>query len=70
MPAESEYLGLQRGVEFNAVHHQLPGAYAPGTQVDRIVHDLRGLPHARPGAYAPSTQHRESPQDIIAQQYP
>ncbi len=72
VPARSEYLGLHREFAWlrDAVPHQLPGAYAPGTQADRIVHDLRGLPHARPGAYAPSTQHRELPQDTIAQQYP
>ncbi len=57
VPARSEYLGLHREFAWlrDAVPHQLAGAYAPGTQVDRTVHDLRGLPHARPGAYAPST---------------
>ncbi len=68
-PAGSEYLGLHREFKWlrNVVDHQVPGAYAPGTQVNRIAYDLRGLPHARPGADAPGTQHREY---IIAQQYP
>ena len=71
-PAGSDYLGLHR--EFTwlraAVRHDLPGTYAPGAQVDRILHDLRALPHTRPGAYAPGSQRHEFPQDIVAQLYP
>ena len=71
-PAGSEYLGLRREFAWlrAAIHHTLPGTYAPGTQVDDILRDLRALPHTRPGACAPSSQCREFPQDIIAQLYP
>ena len=71
-PAGSTYLGLHREFAWlrAAIHHTVPGAYAPGIQVDTILRELRALPHSRPGACAPGSQCREFPQDIIAQLYP
>ena len=65
-------MGLRREFAWlrAAVHHTLPGTYAPGTDVDQIVRDLRALPHTRPGAYAPGPHRPEFPQDIVAQMYP
>ena len=71
-PAESDYLGLH--AEFSwlraAVSHNVPGTYAPGTQVDDILRDLRALPHARVEAQDPDAGRHEYPQDIVAQLYP
>ena len=71
-PLGSAYQGIN--LEFAwlraAVRHQVPGDYAPGTQVEDLVRDMLNLAHARPGAYAPGTQVRDFPQDIIAQLFP
>ena len=71
-PAGSNYLGLHR--EFTwlraAVNHGLPGTYAPGTEVDDILRDLRALPHARPEERAAGSQHHQFPHDFVAQMYP
>ena len=53
-----------------AVQHQVPGAYAPGTEVEDLLRDLRDLPHTPPGADASGQQFRQVHQDIIAQIYP
>ena len=71
-PAGTAYQGL--GAEFqwlrNAVRHSLPGAYAPGAEVEDSLRDLRGLPHTWTGTYAPVHQATEFPQDIIPQLFP
>ena len=71
-PPESQYLGLHNEFAWlrAAVQHQVPGAYAPGTEVEDLLRDLRGLPHTPPGADASGQQFRQVPQDIIAQMYP
>ena len=49
-PARSVHLALHH--EFTwlraAIHHTVPGAYAPSTCVDDTVRDLRALPRTRP----------------------
>ena len=71
-PDGSVYLGLHREFTWlrDAINHCLPGAYAPGKQMDDILRDLRQLPHTRPDATAPSSQRHEFPHDMIAQWYP
>ena len=68
-PAGSVYLGFHSEFKWlrAAIHHTVPGAYAPGTCVDDILRALRGLPHTRPGAYAPGPKWCELPQYILAQ---
>ena len=71
-PPTSQYLGLHNEFAWlrAAVQHKLPGAYAPGTEVEVLLRDLQGLPHTPPRADASGQQFREVPQDIIAQLYP
>lgn len=71
-PAGTSYDGLDTEFQWlrAAVRHQLPGAYAPGDEVEDFVRDLCGLPHTPPGAYVPDAQTRDFPQDIIAQLFP
>ena len=73
-PAGSEHLGLQRGFAWlrAAIHHTVPGAYAPGIQVDDILRDLQALPHTRPGlvlqAHNVASSHRTSLRNCTPEQ--
>ena len=71
-PAGTTYLGLEREFAWlrAAVRHQLPGTYAPGTEVDDILGGLRGLPQGRPGTDAPGAMAAQFPEDFIAQLFP
>ena len=49
------------------VHHTVPGEYAPGTRVDNLLADLRGLPAERAPGPTPQSA---LPMDAITQLFP
>ena len=59
------------GPEFNwlrgIIHHTVPGVYAPGTQLDSLLADLRGLAAHRPTGPSPQST---LPMDSITQLFP